>query len=163
MGNSTEKEKEKDRAALDREAEFKVTDTSTPPTPSIAYSDCGAQTIATDCLVIPSSGGLHTATAGGNVVYRMLSSTEKLDNAIFRHSSRVSPQSAFLPEVKNDTVAIARLIGSDPRKTLKETLADNKGSKRAYFEKIQSFLRNCKETDKETPGGMCILVVCIYS
>ena len=134
--------------------EFEITDTSPPPASSIAYSDCGAQTIATYCLVIPSSGGFgHTrgraSAPESNVVYRMNASKEKLDDVIF---NRASP--GILPEVQNDMTAIAKLIGSDPWKTLKETVPDGNGSRRAYFEKIKSFLENCKETEDETPGGM---------
>ena len=57
--------------------DFEVTDTSPPPKSSIAYTDCGAQKIATECLLIPYSWG----SAPGEVV-RVRSTEEKLDQAI---------------------------------------------------------------------------------
>ena len=94
---------------------FEVTDTSPPPKSSIAYTDCGAQKIATECLLIPYSWG----SAPGEVV-RVRSTEEKLDEVIlrpFQHSTRASaltPRS--LPAVPDDMKAIEEMISSDPWK-----------------------------------------------
>ena len=124
--------------------DFEVTDTSPPPKSSIAYTDCGAQKISTECLLIPYGWG----SAPGEVV-RVRSTEEKLDEVIlrpFRHSTRASaltPRS--LPAVLDDMKAVEVMISSDPWKTRRETMPDTKGSKWAYLKKMESFLLECQD------------------
>lgn len=136
--------------------DFEVTDTSPPPKSSIFYSGCGAQTIATECLVIPVPSARGRDGRGETMpmpparnVYRMCSSSEKLDRVLLRHSSRASPNSAvvttFLRGVQRDVPAIQSLISNDPMKTLKEKIDCTKESKQGYLDKIQSFLKGCQE------------------
>ena len=150
------------RKGVDAEC-FKITDTSPPPTSSICYTDCGSQTMQTDCLVISSSGGKRgapTACTTREVVVRAQSSTEVLDKVLWRSFSRSTPAPAYrstalaetshLASVPEDAETIVELISNDQQKTLRENVEDyeGKGTKMVFLEKIKSFLIDCKDPNR---------------